>query len=928
MSMPILAPVQVQRARGLQNLPSHLLIQVLEDLSVLDLYSFAQVSKACNQAVKKDVLWRPRLENMGLWKQQPENQKGAGPSQADKFTAVPEIGTSLAYEGSASGPKLQEMSLLSLDPISNGASQYGGQSEFQDSPLDILEKVGQVAVQGNAKATFTRIFKCLYPYYHDILQSGTHTEPAIFRVYRDPVDQAKLLAQLKVFARCDPQELDHYDNLDKLASVYEVFENAALAEFENGFDDNDMEGRVKEFARVLITLNGGESCIQLFIQKNQLVYDSVGEASDFLDEHGKLDTKKLQEMLKNTSDSINKEAKVIDAIFPPTALVLSGLCQHIIEENISDLFVAIITLCKEKDVKYYLEAVPFLYVYFMWFLESLEPPPASAKEFKKNLKEHFLNIYDIYVEAYLEEEVSEFSRYAKAEVLQWKKAAHDAEVAVETLLLSNVSKTKDKKDILASFKKVLMMPVSVIPFGGNSSPAPQQSESASASTASIPNQLQKSPQNDSNVSLPAGASTPDSLRPPTPSLGRTDTFVKRASLMPATLPTTEFDARMAVMANRLGGINTLFSLELALNIIRAGRDAIERAGKFVSIGGDLGTEAKEHCEAIFVELVRSVGGVHMRSGFEKALETLQNYDATNVQKSVVGDGDGKDEQEHNSVEPLAIFAELVNIGDLIQQMVHVFFEEELALRGYIDRNSFVSPAIKEKRNFEKMLDSYVADGLNKGIDVLMNQIDYIFLTDQKATDFFPAKTGEGSGSKDPTAGDVVGKSNRGSIIFKSTSDFDMSPTLAARKVVSLLKLHTGLLAGSTDRSVIDVFQQEVGVRFFGSLCKHIKRQVISVDGSVKLLLDLNHYYNFVLTLKQQPVTPYFAALKEVGQMYLISGNDAKELGKMLSDMTRFGGIFTPEEVFEFARSREDWMRVKKDVEKVMYGFGVADCTIM
>ena len=68
-------------------------------------------------------------------------------------------------------------------------------------------------------------------------------------MYRDPIDQAKMLSQIKSFAKCDPLDPDYFENLDKLASVYEVFENAALSEFESGFDDNDIEGRVKKFAK-------------------------------------------------------------------------------------------------------------------------------------------------------------------------------------------------------------------------------------------------------------------------------------------------------------------------------------------------------------------------------------------------------------------------------------------------------------------------------------------------------------------------------------------------------------------------------------------------------------------------------------------------------------------------------------------------------
>src|SRR5690606_30059796 len=66
-------------------------------------------------------------------------------------------------------------------------------------------------------------------------------------------------------------------------------------------------------------------------------------------------------------------------------------------------------------------------------------------------------------------------------------------------------------------------------------------------------------------------------------------------------------------------------------------------------------------------------------------------------------------------------------------------------------------------------------------------------------------------------------------------DFDIGPTPTAIQVVKLVETHTKMLAGSTDKNVLDVFYQEVGLRLFASVGKHIKRQRISVDGAIKLI---------------------------------------------------------------------------------------------
>jgi recyclin-1 len=78
-------------------------------------------------------------------------------------------------------------------------------------------------------------------------------------------------------------------------------------------------------------------------------------------------------------------------------------------------------------------------------------------------------------------------------------------------------------------------------------------------------------------------------------------------------------------------------------------------------------------------------------------------------------------------------------------------------------------------------------------------------------------------------------------------------------------------------------------------------------------------------MKNKSLTEYFNVLRELSQIYLVSPEHAKEIGVILADSDRYGGIFTAEEVCEFAERRADWLLVKRDVEKAMYGMG---CYVM
>jgi hypothetical protein len=73
-----------------------------------------------------------------------------------------------------------------------------------------------------------------------------------------------------------------------------------------------------------------------------------------------------------------------------------------------------------------------------------------------------------------------------------------------------------------------------------------------------------------------------------------------------------------------------------------------------------------------------------------------------------------------SVAPLLQFFELVHVGDTIQSMAQVYFDQEMTK--YVDKTDFLNAVMREKKRFESVLDDAVAAGLNAGIEVLMNQV--------------------------------------------------------------------------------------------------------------------------------------------------------------------------------------------------------------
>lgn len=763
---------------------------------------------------------------------------------------------------------------LSTSPTANRTQTLSSLAEDPTTILSILS--GVKSVRGHARHEFARVYGALAPFYFDLARSKSHTDPVIFRVYREPEQQAQMLAELHIFMQCDWAQ-GWRQREEKLNTMISIFENAVLREFEQGYEAWDVDGRMHKYAHVLTVLNGGQAGVELFVQKHPMFGDRMrlGNAMDCINHasSGGIDLEPSREFFATLSVSVNEQARIMERVFPPTANVYTLFLEKVGEDIVAEYVTPLFDEAHERSIPSYIKAVSGVFEQTMQFSSSIAHIKGSDETFQTKLDGIIARVFEPHVDLYLQEELDYFKRQAEAQVSSWEKKLSEEDASTESFFMANVNRQADKKDFLSSFKKVIMMPVNVLPSLPISSPF------ASAKPTPAP------------VANGAGMLSPNPIPSPAPSRphspGIPGNGERSSTPVNPEGSTTELAAKAALMASRLEGIKSLFSIEVALNLVHSAKTSLERASHFVSLGGQMGGEAREQCELIFVFLLQILGTRHVKSGFDKAVDHLSQYNPREVS-----------EHSQQGVAPLVTFLELVNVGDLISQMIDVFYEQQLAATRLADRNDFLDPAVKAKKKFEQMLDERVAAGLNKGIDVLMDEVEYVCATTQLTSDYNP-----------PPA--VPGKHQ----------DFDIGPTKCAVKVVDIVSSHTKMLTGSTDKNMLDVFNQEVGLRLFAALCKHLKRQRISTDGAIKLISDMNLYFEYVLELRNQDLLQYFKALRELSQIYLIDPSHAKEMATIIADGDMFYGIFRAEEVYEFAERRADWFQVKRSVERAMYGIG-------
>lgn len=781
-----------------------------------------------------------------------------------------------------------------------GGEQAQGKEKDPSKDPEALLKVLKTAqsVRGHARQEFGRVYGALAPFYYDLASARTHTDPIIFKVFRDPERQAQMLSNLVVFARCDWAQ-GWRQREDKLRSMVAIFEAAVLREFEQGYEFWDVDGRMKKYATVLGTLNGGGAGVELFVQKHPIFTDKevLANSMDCINQ-APADTVTLEpsrRFFDTLAVKVNEQADIIERIFPEPAPVFWTLLDKIREDVVMDYVTPLFDETHERSIPAYVKAVSGLFEQTMQFFRSLKPPKGAEAQLEDKAKEFALKIFEPHLDLYMQDELDHFTSQAEREVGEWEKKLSEQDASAESFFMANfANRQADKKDFLTSFKKVVMMPVSVLP---TSLSLPIGSPFASSKSAATAN---------GSTLQPTG---PPPSRPHSPSLTSTNPMERSTSPLPGKAPTDELAAKAALMTSRLEGIKSLFSIEVALSLVHNAKASLGRVAVFIPLGGQAGGEAREQCETIFVTLLRILGGRHIKPGFDKAVTHLSQYNPREVSQ-----------HDKGGVAPLVTFIELVNVGDLISQMIDVFYEQQLAGPKIVDRNDFLDPAGLAKKKFEQMLDESVAAGLNKGIDVLMDEVEYLCATTQLPTDYNPSSvtvpdnlTTEKLSAGPPTPSLPL-------------PNFDIGPTPTAIRICDLVSSHTSMLVGSTDKSMLDVFNGEIGLRLFTAVCKHLKRQRISTEGAIKLIADMNLYFEYIRTLKNQDLLAYFRALRELSQIYLIDAKShAKEMATIIADGDRFAGIFRAEEVYEYAERRADWYLVKREVERAMYGL---ECCVL
>ncbi|KAF7365418.1 hypothetical protein MVEN_00414500 [Mycena venus] len=879
-------------------LPSDLHLLILSYLPIPDFPAYARCNHATAGLSRSEKIWEARWKALGIETHKLGSvlddleARSRGQAAASRAAAPPTIPVDDEFGDFASVDVL-------APPIEEMGDFVGAFSPL--TPITARIPIASTSSKPTYKTMYMRAHALLKP-----LTSALTSPPHIILTELSSILSTPSLRQesltlhvLSLFLSPWVRPLRKWETMyASLRSAMDRFDANALTGFDAADSRGDEEG-MREAAESSWEVWDGEGDWEMgkvWAEKREIFYQQgQWRPLDNFTAEGFLNFDAMDEFMGSILGAVTEHGSRAVRVFPPASDVLISFCDRVATEVVAEYTTSLLTRAREISNATYLKAAAAAFRESWRMVDAIMQAAAQRPDSnveRTRAEDVVYKMFEINMDEYLDEEVESVKQAFEVTCKGWDKQMADQATSgsSSTRFLSSHNPAQVKRNVLASFTSVLLMPVTIVPravggvlmTGGNAAVQgiamlnPQRWGGTGAVGNGYSRNLELEKGN--GTMLFDGEDEEDEKinEKVAPSISSASSSVTHLDLPPSASRSTTSIAtsiNTPLSGNSVNKLELLLSLDVALELIHADHEALKRVETFAGYPGHYGHRVRDTIEELFILMLQALGGRHISVGFGLATEQMTSYKP-------------EEHQETTSVAPLLQFFELVHIGDTIQSMVQVFFDKELA--PHIDRTDFLNAVVREKKRFENALDDSVAAGLNAGTEVLMNQ----------PREYYPPEDAE----------------------------LDLGPTKGCTEAIKCLEMHCKLLKGSTSKEVLEVFYQEVGIRLIAILQKHIKRQIISLTGGFHLIADLNTYHVFISSLKVPSITADFSHLKMLGHVYVV--DDAKDLAQIVRDVSRYGGAYRPEDIYEFIQRRSDWKKIEKTVDKTMYNLSFKeDCII-
>lgn len=797
-----------------------------------------------------------------------------------------------------------------------------------------------------ARDVFIRIYKLMAPIIKELLieSHSNFQNLRLFTEYSTPILQAKLFSNVDKFLKLYLNQENYSNLVVRFNTILNLFVTSLISEI-------DLQIKEKNFKRVLhlitavdylvitndkITVDGLESLLEYFVDKYNDEYTSLiddNSSNQFFTKVNNDNTSrgvvkgfvfnfdKIDRVLQNASNVLNTQLSDISKIFESAdmktnideiPIILKIMENFVSNHLIGRLFERVIIRSKQIDSldeivvrkkadeeivnpyinimneeSIFFQCVPFIYGHIIKMMQDLNYPKTeisldSGDVTEMNYIRVVCEFVNFYYEPYLIELSIELPRQCHMSLIELISAWQSNNVSKQKNVENEIMKLveDDDENNKRSNFEIFNTFANLFGFKKEKKDGGQESEGEGSGEG----------EDEESLKL------------------------------------TKMAAKLKILVGKVESMKSLISIDLTvllLQHIKNSYDLLLGLTEY-SITEQLNKQINHACINVFNDMLTLLINSHIKSGFSEALQRLRNYKPSNDNSA--------------TLEPVNNFIELVDVGDLILQMINVFYNHELIQKNIIPAKNQYSRDFLRMNNVEKSiklmestLDTYVANGLDVSIDIIVGEIR-LKIEESVGSLFINTKPPKSSSS----VGTLVSVENDVKVYdYKLIEELPLNQGKKSdwcETFVTILESHFNLLQDSIDKAILDVFKQELGDRLITLLIQLLmKKFKISIIGGIQFSYDINELHAFYQKHRIKPAIEYLVGFKRVDQLYLVDvmgSGSKKELGKLVVDIGRENGVFTPEEVYQFVSRRADWDKIKRGIDKVVYGFGTEDCIIM
>ncbi|KAF9440703.1 hypothetical protein P691DRAFT_715495, partial [Macrolepiota fuliginosa MF-IS2] len=713
-----LEPVRLHKSQRLtpQNLvgrlPSDLHLIILAHLPVHDIPAYARCSHATSALAYDESLWQKRWTALAV-----EKHGLSGPLDDVEAHQKGQVAASRA----AAPPTI---------PVDDDFGDFASVDILQPPPEELGDFVGafdalaapsrvpvtSVQTKDTFRNKFIRVHNLLKPLLRH-LSSPPHlilTELASV-VSPSIRTQAKLLRLLSLFLSPLIQPVRRYDALlSSLRSAMDRFDASLLSNFDVADGKGDEAG-MKEAAESSWDLWDGAGDWEMgkvWAEKREIFYQHGWKPLNNITGNG-LDFTPMDDFMSQILEAVNDHGARAVRIFPPRAQVLIAFADRLATEVVGEYIMSLLERAREVSTVMYLQATAASFSQAWKMVDAILQAAEQRKDSevtRTKAEDVVYQMFETNMDEYLDEEVEYlkqvFDNICKSWDRQMTAKSSDASGST-TRFLSSHNPAQVKRNVLTSFTNILLLPVTIVPrtvnavggaliTGGSAAVQgismlnPQRwagTASSTATEASYSRNFDK----DGGMLFEADFEEDDSK---TVATLNSDTFCSLYCVADTLTPVNSTDSAVKTSSSQQQGpeganqLDLLLSLDIALELIHADREALKRVETFAGYPGHYGHRVRDTIEELFILVLQILGERHVTKGFGQATERMRAYKPA-------------EHQETMSVAPLVQFFELVHIGDMIQSMVQVYFDKELA--PHIDKTDFLNAVVREKKRFENSL---------------------------------------------------------------------------------------------------------------------------------------------------------------------------------------------------------------------------------